>query len=139
MKKIILSIGIILSIVSCSSKEEGKPVDNGVDYDQMAKEYDEFKEANKANEAPKADPLARGLALIEGSDCLSCHKADAKLIGPAYQEVAAKYTEADIDKLADKIIDGGKGVWGEIPMTPHPDVDKENAKQMVKYILSLKK
>ena len=139
MKKIILSIGIILSIVSCSSKEEGKPANNEVDYDQMAKEYDEFKDANQETEAPKVDPAARGLALIEGSDCLSCHKVNAKLIGPAYQEVAAKYTEADIDKLADKIINGGKGVWGEIPMTPHPDVDKENAKQMVKYILSLKK
>ena len=50
-----------------------------------------------------------------------------------------QYTEADIDKLATKIIDGGKGVWGEIPMTPHAGLSPDNAKLMVKYILSTKK
>jgi hypothetical protein len=52
---------------------------------------------------------------------------------------AAKYTEADIDILADKIINGGSGVWGEVPMSAHAGMDKENAKKMVKYILTLKK
>ncbi|MBW8359720.1 MAG: c-type cytochrome [Weeksellaceae bacterium] len=80
-----------------------------------------------------------GLALIEGGDCLSCHKVDTKLVGPSYQEVADKYNEADIDQLATKIIDGGKGVWGEIPMTPHAGMSRENAKKMVEYILTLKK
>lgn len=80
-----------------------------------------------------------GLALIEGADCLTCHKVDTKVVGPSYQEVADKYTEADIDHLADKIINGGKGVWGEIPMTPHAGMSKENAKKMVEYILTLKK
>ncbi|NIF06211.1 cytochrome C [Chryseobacterium sp. Tr-659] len=80
-----------------------------------------------------------GLKLIEGTDCLTCHKIDSKLIGPSYQEVAAKYTDADLDMLAQKIIDGGKGNWGEIPMTPHTGLSKENARLMVKYILSLKK
>lgn len=80
-----------------------------------------------------------GLVLIESSDCLGCHKIDAKLIGPSYQEIAEKYTEADIENLAKKIIEGGKGVWGEIPMTPHTGMSEENAQKMVKYILSLKK
>ncbi len=80
-----------------------------------------------------------GLKLIEGTDCLTCHKIDSKLIGPSYQEVAAKYTDTDLDMLAQKIIEGGKGNWGEIPMTPHAGLTKENAKLMVKYILSLKK
>ena len=80
-----------------------------------------------------------GKALIAGSDCLTCHKEDAKLVGPSYQEIAAKYTEADIDMLADKIINGGSGVWGEVPMSAHAGMDKENAKKMVKYILTLKK
>jgi cytochrome c len=61
------------------------------------------------------------------------------LVGPSYQEIADKYTEADLDKLATKIIEGGKGVWGEIPMTPHSGMSKENAQKMVKYILTLKK
>ena len=80
-----------------------------------------------------------GLALIEGADCLTCHKMDTKLVGPSYQEVADKYTEGDIGKLADKIIEGGKGVWGEIPMTPHAGMSRDNAKKMVEYILTLKK
>lgn len=80
-----------------------------------------------------------GLALIEGADCLTCHKTDARLVGPSYQEVADKYSEADMDYLADKIIEGGQGVWGQIPMTPHAGMSKENAKKMVEYILTLKK
>ncbi|MBV8327726.1 c-type cytochrome [Chryseobacterium sp.] len=80
-----------------------------------------------------------GWKLIEGADCLACHKTDAKLIGPSYQEVADKYTEADLERLARKIIDGGKGNWGDIPMTPHQGITQDHAKQMVKYILSLKK
>lgn len=80
-----------------------------------------------------------GLALIEGADCLTCHKVDAKLVGPSYQEVADKYTDADIDKLAQKIIDGGVGTWGQIPMTAHAGMSKDNAKKMVEYILTLKK
>lgn len=81
----------------------------------------------------------KGLLLIEANDCLACHKIDSKLIGPSYQDVAAKYTEADLDLLAQKIIDGGKGSWGEIPMTPHPGLSKADTRLMVKYILSLKK
>src|SRR5690606_9347553 len=80
-----------------------------------------------------------GLALIEGADCLPRHKEDARLVGPSYQEVADKYTEGDLDMLATKIIEGGKGNWGEIPMTPHAGMSRENAKKMVEYILTLKK
>ncbi len=83
----------------------------------------------------------KGLELIGKSDCLTCHKVREKLIGPAYAEVAAKYdnTEATIQLLAGKIIKGGKGVWGEVPMTPHPQITQADAEQMVKYILLLKK
>ncbi len=80
-----------------------------------------------------------GLALIEGADCLTCHKEDARLVGPSYQEVADKYTEGDLEMLATKIIEGGKGNWGEIPMTPHTGMSRENAKKMVEYIMTLKK
>jgi len=85
-------------------------------------------------------PDKDGKALIEASDCRTCHKDDAKLIGPAYKEVAAKYpsNEANIKKLAEKIIKGGQGNWGEIPMAGHPNVSQEDAEAMVKYILSMK-
>ena len=83
----------------------------------------------------------KGLALIAGSDCLTCHKTSEKLIGPAYKDVAAKYeaTESNIKMLAGKVISGGSGVWGAIPMTPHPQVKEEDAIAMVKYIMLLKK
>jgi cytochrome c len=88
--------------------------------------------------APKAGP---GEALIKKSDCLACHNAKVKIVGPAYADVAAKYpaTAENIDKLADKIIAGGAGSWGDVPMSPHPAISKGDAKEMVKYILSLKK
>ena len=83
----------------------------------------------------------KGLELIGKSDCLTCHKVKEKLIGPAYAEVAAKYenNEANIKMLAGKIIKGGKGVWGEVPMLPHSQISEADAEQMVKYIFLLKK
>jgi len=100
-----------------------------------------------ATAAPAADHISanpdyeKGLTLIAKSDCLTCHKTDTKNIGPAYKDVAAKYenTEENVTLLAGKIIKGGAGVWGQVPMTPHPAMTEEDAKQMVKYVLLLRK
>jgi len=84
----------------------------------------------------------KGLALVAQSDCLTCHKVDEKIQGPTYRDVANKYgsmPDTIITHLANKIIKGGFGVWGEIPMTPHPTLSQEDAAAMVKYILLLKK
>ncbi len=83
----------------------------------------------------------KGLELIGKSDCLTCHKVSEKNIGPAYKDVAAKYenTDENVKMLAGKIIKGGQGVWGAIPMTPHTSLSEADAEQMVKYILLLKK
>jgi len=83
---------------------------------------------------------SKGAELISKSDCLTCHKVDMKVVGPSYKEVAAKYeaTDANIEMLASKVIAGGSGHWGEVPMQAHPNVSKEDATEMVKYILSLK-
>jgi len=85
--------------------------------------------------------VSAGEKLINKSDCLGCHNKTNKIIGPAYIDVAKKYpaTEKNINALADKIIKGGTGVWGTMPMTAHASLKKEDAKLMVKYILSLKK
>lgn len=83
----------------------------------------------------------KGLALISKNDCLTCHQISSTGTGPAYQEVANKYIGADdatISALAQKVIKGGSGVWGTVPMTPHPDLSVDDAKQMIKYILLLK-
>ncbi len=82
----------------------------------------------------------KGLALIADSDCLTCHKIDEASTGPSYREVAKKYAGSDtaVSYLAGKIINGGKGIWGEAYMTPHSDLSKEDAEGMVRYILLLK-
>ncbi|MEC5394938.1 c-type cytochrome [Bergeyella sp. RCAD1439] len=127
-KTFIYGLGWIVLATACNKKEtpQVEPSSNIM-----------LEEPAPETNAP-SDSKDEGLALIEGADCLSCHKIDAKLVGPSYQEIAAKYTEADTEMLAKKIIEGGKGNWGEIPMTPHAGMSEENAKKMVKYILSLK-
>jgi cytochrome c len=97
--------------------------------------------------APATTASDKGLDLIAASDCTTCHKLNKEAtsgatIGPAYSEVAAKYSPAadtTIDRLVKKVISGGSGVWGTIPMTPHPALKPEDVKTMVTYILSLKK
>lgn len=90
---------------------------------------------------PAKPAMSAGELLIVKSDCVGCHHKEDRIIGPAYQEIAAKYpaTPENITALADKIIKGSKGVWGAIPMTPHLKTTEDEAKQMVTYILSLKK
>jgi cytochrome c len=82
----------------------------------------------------------KGKNLIEKSDCLSCHRPNVRLIGPSYKEVAGKYplNEATYSLLTQKIINGGKGNWGEVAMSPHPNLVPADVKKMVKYILSFK-
>ena len=97
--------------------------------------------ASPANGLSANPDYQKGLALVAGSDCLTCHKTSEKNIGPAYKEVAAKYenTEANIKMLTAKVMNGGSGNWGAIPMTPHPQLKQEDVEQMIKYILLLKK
>ncbi len=83
----------------------------------------------------------KGLEKVKGSDCTGCHQVERKLIGPSYADVAAKYenTEENVTMLAQKVIAGGVGVWGEIPMAAHPNLTEEDAKDMVRYVLLLRK
>ncbi|HTS46135.1 MAG TPA: c-type cytochrome [Puia sp.] len=88
----------------------------------------------------------KGLELIGSSDCTTCHRLEktgaGSTIGPAYSDVAAKYAPAadtTVDRLVQKVIKGGTGVWGQVPMTPHPALAEADVRVMVKYILSLKK
>jgi cytochrome c len=89
---------------------------------------------------PGAAEIAQGKDMISKSDCLTCHKLDVKIIGPAYNDVATKYptTEANYLMLSQKIIKGSSGVWGPIAMPPHPALAEADVKKMVQYILSLK-
>ena len=76
--------------------------------------------------------------LAKAKNCLACHASDKKVVGPAYQEVAAKYAK-DKDapgKLAKKIREGGVGVWGQIPMPANPQVSEAEAATLAKWVLA---
>ena len=133
MKRVLFTMMIAAGLVACGGGNEEttekQPISNATE------------EAAPAVEEAPAVAKKDGKALIEGSDCRTCHKDDAKLIGPAYQDVAKKYesNEKNIKMLAEKIIKGGQGNWGEIPMAGHPNLSEEDASAMVEYILSMKK
>jgi cytochrome c len=87
-----------------------------------------------------APPAFADLALATSKNCMACHGVDKKIVGPAYKDVAAKYKtdKAGADKLATKIMKGGSGVWGQVPMPANTQVSEADAKKLVAWILSLK-
>ena len=142
LRKNIIFAVTLCTLAACGPKKEStitEPVkDTGTTTPPVTKTNDA--PAITLNKAISQEDYSAGLALVSNSDCLGCHKTDTKLIGPAYQEIARKYP---IDKntksqLADKIINGGSGVWGQVPMQPHPTISKKDASLMVEYILAMK-
>ena len=85
-------------------------------------------------------PALADEALAKSKNCMACHAADKKLVGPAYKEVAKKYAgdAKAVDMLATKIVKGGSGVWGAIPMPATTQVSEPDAKKLASWILSLK-
>jgi len=132
MKKTFVIFGLALLVAACNSNSNKSASDSTATTPAST--------SAPAN-ASSATADTAGLALIKKNDCLTCHKIDQKVIGPAYQDVANKYTSspAVIDTLANKIIKGGSGNWGNIAMSPHANLSQSDAQEMVKYILSLKK
>jgi len=91
--------------------------------------------ASAATTAHAAD----GQELARKYACTSCHQMDRKVVGPAYKEVAARYGEGDKGMLVEKVLKGGAGNWGQIPMPPHQGrVPEEDVGAIVDWILSLK-
>ena len=143
MKKIFIVFAVAAASYACGGGESEKsaPISNNESNQNTQIGGEKPAETAKAD-APAATATAdagNGKALIEASDCRTCHQDNAKVIGPSYVDVAKKYSESDVQMLAEKIIKGGKGNWGEIPMTAHPNVSQADAEEMVKYILSMKK
>jgi len=85
--------------------------------------------------------MAGGQALMQKDGCAACHAIDKKLVGPAYQDVAAKYKDdkGAAARLAQKVKAGGSGAWGQVPMPPNAAVSDDDIKSLVAWILSLKK
>ena len=85
--------------------------------------------------------LAAGQALVQKDGCGACHSLDKKIVGPAYQDVAAKYKgdAGALAKLTQKVKTGGAGVWGPVPMPPNAQVSDSDIQALVSWILALKK
>ncbi len=131
MKRIIITAFVFAALMACNSNS-----------DKTETKTDDTTQDKPAEvDITQSPEYQEGLELISKSDCLTCHKVDEKLTGPSYREVADKYASQApgiIPELAEKIVKGGSGVWGEVPMLPHPAISQADAEKMVKYILLLK-
>lgn len=137
MKKLLVVIALVgvvgSALTSCGPKKEEVKTEENLD-----EGYDDYKKAEPAK-ASSDEQITQGQALVDASDCKTCHHPTNKIVGPAHAEVAKKYefTAANVSMLASKIIKGGAGAWGEIPMTAHPNISQEDAEKMAMYVLSL--
>ena len=84
-----------------------------------------------------AAPALADLQLAQSKNCMACHAVDKKVIGPAFKDVAAKYkdTKGAVDLLATKILKGGSGVWGPVPMPANTQVSEADAKKLAAWVL----
>lgn len=78
--------------------------------------------------------------MLRKHNCVACHANDRKMVGPSYKDIAAKYAgdAGAAQRLAKKIQSGGSGVWGQMPMPPHPQLSDADALTLAKYILTIK-
>jgi cytochrome c len=138
-------MGDINYAVQVSDKEDGSTTDRSINPAKVKVSMDYFPEGKITTTAARvANPFEKGSTWINESDCKGCHAMKAKSIGPSFTAVAERYKNvtnrpALINRLGAKIITGGKGVWGEHAMNPHPQLSKETTTEIVKYILSLAK
>jgi cytochrome c len=141
MKKLLVLASLAALVYACGNNaaENQKSTENPTDGVQS--ENSSTPPPAGAADLSSNPVYQKGLSLIAGSDCLTCHKVEEKLIGPAYRDIAAKYenNEANLKYLSEKIIKGGSGVWGEIPMAAHENISQADAEAMVQYIFLLKK
>jgi cytochrome c len=133
--------------VEVKDSEDGS-VGNGIDpstitftadYLQRGHDVTEVIQGHQANMEASANLV--GKTLFEGSDCKACHTINEKSVGPTLTQIADKYAgnESAIKTLVDKVIKGGSGVWGDLMMSPHPQLGNDETEKMIRYIMSLNK
>ena len=85
-------------------------------------------------------PALADLQLATAKNCMACHAVDKKMVGPSYKDVAGKYGDQKdaVEKLAVKVVKGGGGVWGPVPMPANTQVTPDEAKKLVAWILTQK-
>lgn len=134
--------------VSVSDKEDGSLEDGSLDaakvqvsIDYLPEGYDVTQVAmgHQTSDGQPMGAFAKGIQLIEGSDCKACHAIDQKVNGPSYLEIAKRYAQEEgaTAYLAEKIIQGGGGKWGETVMSAHPQLSLDQTTTIAEYILSL--
>lgn len=130
--------GVPVSYSVTATDPDGSEIDPenifvSVDY------VESFDEQNKSLGHQQVSTTVTGKALTQGMDCKTCHKEAEASIGPNYKDIAAKYQKDPEAKsyLQQKIISGGGGVWGEVVMPAHPNVTKDETRQIAEYIMSL--
>lgn len=126
-----LALGLTMASVAEAKKKHSKP--EGVSGTA---------EVAVAAEASKSikDTSGNGEALMKKSDCFSCHSVKRKIVGPGYIDVAKKYKgdKTAVAKLTKKVKEGGSGVWGQVPMSAHPDIKDADIESMVQWVLKRK-
>ncbi|MEI6949410.1 c-type cytochrome [Paraflavisolibacter sp. H34] len=133
VKKLTIAASLMMALAACggNSSSEKAPESGTEGGATTTSTVDITKDPN----------YAKGLEIEAKNDCGTCHKINEKLTGPSFHEIAERYANADeatIDSLAAKVIRGGAGNWGQVPMTPHPNLSQEDAKTVVKYVLLMK-
>jgi cytochrome c len=109
--------------------------------DKEKKELTPEEKTEKTRTELSDNPIyQKALTIIENSDCRTCHLIEEKNIGPAWRDVANKYADSAnaIEYLSHKIINGGSGVWGQVPMAAHPTMSQEDAETLANFVLLLK-
>ena len=139
-----IAILCLASLVACGKLESNETVISGTDQSAgiLPAAQDMINAGSTTETAEAILPVEKGLALAQKNNCLACHQLDAKLIGPAWREVAKKYkgVAGSEHALIIKVATGGGGVWGEMPMPAMaPAVKEEDIRTLVKFVLSLEK
>jgi len=132
MKKTFMIMTSLVVLAACGGGDKKDEKSSGTT-EQKA-------EGTATNDLSDNPIYQKAITIIANSDCRTCHLVDEKNQGPAWRDVANKYAGQDtaVKYLADKIIAGGSGVWGTIPMAPHPTMPREDAETLAQYVLLLK-
>lgn len=131
MKKTIFIVAALVVLAACGGGEKK---------DEKTTATTEQKAEGATDELSDNPIYQKAITIIANSDCRTCHLVDEKNIGPAWREVANKYAGQDtaVKYLSQKIIQGGSGVWGQVPMAPHLSMSQEDAETLAQYVLLLK-
>lgn len=136
-----LLIFVICIIAACNNSDTQKPkIDTTPVLSQTNSSLRELVDTLGFHSDSISKKSEKESNLITKSDCLRCHNIKEKNIGTSYVTIAEKYpaTDENYQYLTSKIIKGGKGVWGDVPMNPHPQINETDARSMVNYIFSMK-